>query len=122
MIVVLNKLDAVDPANATSWAEALSAVPGISAIVGYSKENLRKTDFKSLRLSIKGEGERRDHPELTALPTTRDCDSHELFHFSVKRTIATSGLDGYVQVEGGKQDIHVLLTDSFCSGKLAKSP
>ncbi|CAK9016086.1 unnamed protein product [Durusdinium trenchii] len=50
LIVVLNKLDAVDPANATSWAEALSAVPGISAIVGYSKENLRKTDFKSLKV------------------------------------------------------------------------
>mmetsp|Transcript_93580 Transcript_93580/g.222467 ORF Transcript_93580/g.222467 Transcript_93580/m.222467 type:complete len:645 (+) Transcript_93580:99-2033(+) len=52
LVVVLNKLDAVDPMNAERWAEALSLVPGISAIIGYSKEELT-AEFRSLRIGKK---------------------------------------------------------------------
>eukprot|EP00440_Ansanella_granifera_P075069 gb/GFBE01081469.1/.p1 GENE.gb/GFBE01081469.1/~~gb/GFBE01081469.1/.p1 ORF type:complete len:685 (+),score=150.52 gb/GFBE01081469.1/:1-2055(+) len=51
LVVVLNKLDAVDPQNAARWAEVLKvAVPGVSGIVGHSKEQLRVADFKPLAL------------------------------------------------------------------------
>mmetsp|Transcript_90061 Transcript_90061/g.160375 ORF Transcript_90061/g.160375 Transcript_90061/m.160375 type:complete len:652 (+) Transcript_90061:115-2070(+) len=51
LVVVLNKLDAVDPQNAALWAKALkTAVPGISGIVGHSKEPLREADFSPLEL------------------------------------------------------------------------
>jgi len=51
LVVVLNKLDAVDPQNAAHWAKALeTAVPGISGIVGHSKEPLRQNDFSPLEL------------------------------------------------------------------------
>ena len=49
-LVVLNKLDAVDPENASEWAKALRKVPGISAIVGYSKEDLSNRDFQELQV------------------------------------------------------------------------
>jgi len=49
-LVVLNKLDAVDPENASEWAKALRKVPGISAIVGYSKEDLSNRDFPELQV------------------------------------------------------------------------
>lgn len=48
--MVLNKLDAVDPENASEWAKALRKVPGISAIVGYSKEDLSNRDFPELQV------------------------------------------------------------------------
>lgn len=49
LVVVLNKLDAVDPREAARWAELLQqGVPGVSAIVGNSKENVRIDDFSPL--------------------------------------------------------------------------
>ncbi|CAE7771594.1 Gnl1, partial [Symbiodinium pilosum] len=49
LVVVLNKLDAVEPENAVSWAKALSKVPGISAITGFSKEELHARAFGDFR-------------------------------------------------------------------------
>ena len=49
LVVVMNKLDAVGPENAERWAKALSGVPGISAITGFSKEELHESKFKDLQ-------------------------------------------------------------------------
>jgi len=50
LVVVMNKLDAVEPENAVNWAKALADVPGISAILGFSKEDLRERAFSGLRI------------------------------------------------------------------------
>lgn len=50
LLVVLNKLDAVSDENALKWAEALQRVPGIAAVLGYSKEDLRHRNFGELQL------------------------------------------------------------------------
>mmetsp|Transcript_41817 Transcript_41817/g.91245 ORF Transcript_41817/g.91245 Transcript_41817/m.91245 type:complete len:569 (+) Transcript_41817:39-1745(+) len=50
LVVVLNKLDAIDPADAMKWAECLQAgIPGVSAVVGYcSKGQLKSDDFGAM--------------------------------------------------------------------------
>jgi len=51
LVVVLNKLDMVEPQDAARWAQVLqSSVPGISAVVGYSKEGLREAAFAPLAI------------------------------------------------------------------------
>jgi len=51
LVVVLNKLDAVQPEVAERWAEVLQlAVPGVCGVVGYSKEPLREHAYKKLAL------------------------------------------------------------------------
>jgi len=49
LVIVLNKLDSVQPADAERWADVLlQGVPGVSAVVGYSKESIRESDFGTL--------------------------------------------------------------------------
>jgi len=49
LVVVLNKLDAVEPKDAEQWADCLLlGVPGIAGVVGYSREHLKASDFGSL--------------------------------------------------------------------------
>ena len=48
--MVLNKLDAVAPENAEAWAKALQKVPGIAAIVGFSKEELGGRSYGQLKV------------------------------------------------------------------------
>jgi hypothetical protein len=50
LLVVLNKLDAVSEENAICWAQALQRIPGIAAVLGYSKEDLRHRNFGDLQL------------------------------------------------------------------------
>jgi len=51
LVLVLNKLDVVDPKNAAKWADVLqSCVPGVMGVVGYSKESLREADFAPLAI------------------------------------------------------------------------
>eukprot|EP00435_Cladocopium_sp_Y103_P027552 s187_g6.t2 len=50
LLVVLNKLDAVSEENAICWAEALKRIPGVAAVLGYSKEDLRHRNFGDLQL------------------------------------------------------------------------
>mmetsp|Transcript_65182 Transcript_65182/g.172696 ORF Transcript_65182/g.172696 Transcript_65182/m.172696 type:complete len:559 (-) Transcript_65182:77-1753(-) len=40
LVVVLNKLDTVRPADAQQWAKCLESIPGVSRVVGHSKESL----------------------------------------------------------------------------------
>lgn len=49
LVLVLNKLDAVDPREAARWADYLQrSIPGVSAVVGYSKESVRAQEFAPL--------------------------------------------------------------------------
>jgi len=51
LVVVLNKLDAVDPKNAAQWAECLKAcIPGIRGVVGYSQKALKADEYCPLEL------------------------------------------------------------------------
>lgn len=51
LVVVLNKLDMVEPQNAARWAQVLqSSVPGIRAVVGFSKEALSEDAFAPLAI------------------------------------------------------------------------
>lgn len=51
IVMVLNKLDAVEPSDAARWAAYLQqAIPGISGIVGYSKEHLQTGLFGDLKV------------------------------------------------------------------------
>jgi|Transcript_90623 ribosome biogenesis GTPase A len=51
LVVVLNKLDMVQPENAARWAQVLqSSVPGIMAVVGFSKEGLNESAFAPLAI------------------------------------------------------------------------
>eukprot|EP00927_Polykrikos_kofoidii_P072363 TRINITY_DN68491_c0_g1_i1.p1 TRINITY_DN68491_c0_g1~~TRINITY_DN68491_c0_g1_i1.p1 ORF type:complete len:615 (+),score=115.38 TRINITY_DN68491_c0_g1_i1:117-1961(+) len=49
LVIVLNKLDAVEPRAAAKWAACLEqGIPGVSAVVGYSKEPVRAEAFSPL--------------------------------------------------------------------------
>jgi ribosome biogenesis GTPase A len=51
LVLVLNKLDVVDPKAAARWSEVLQmCVPGVMGVVGYSKEPVREEDFAPLRI------------------------------------------------------------------------
>lgn len=51
LVLVLNKLDAVEPATAARWATALQAgVPGVSGVIGHSKEDVRAQSFHPLTI------------------------------------------------------------------------
>jgi GTP-binding protein EngB required for normal cell division len=51
LVLVLNKLDMVNPGDAASWAEVLqSCVPGVMGVVGYSKEPLREEAYAPLEI------------------------------------------------------------------------
>jgi len=51
LVVVFNKLDAVDPSEAKKWADCLlKSVPGIVGVVGFSKESVRQEDFYPLQI------------------------------------------------------------------------
>ena len=50
LLVVLNKLDAVSEENAICWSQALERIPGVAAVLGYSKEDLRHRNFGDLQL------------------------------------------------------------------------
>jgi len=51
LVVVLNKLDTVEPANASTWADCiLRGIPGIAGVVGFSKESIREENFAPLRV------------------------------------------------------------------------
>mmetsp|Transcript_8662 Transcript_8662/g.18909 ORF Transcript_8662/g.18909 Transcript_8662/m.18909 type:complete len:610 (-) Transcript_8662:545-2374(-) len=49
LVLVLNKLDCITPAEAQKWAECLrEGVPGIAAVVGYSKESLKMDAYGTM--------------------------------------------------------------------------
>lgn len=51
LVLVLNKLDAVEPSIAARWAAALQAgVPGVSGVIGHSKEDVRAESFRPLAM------------------------------------------------------------------------
>jgi len=51
LVVVLNKLDTVEPSSAVRWAECLRhGIPGISEVVGYSKEFLESQAYGDLQV------------------------------------------------------------------------
>eukprot|EP00930_Biecheleria_cincta_P025686 TRINITY_DN18240_c0_g1_i2.p1 TRINITY_DN18240_c0_g1~~TRINITY_DN18240_c0_g1_i2.p1 ORF type:complete len:659 (+),score=120.51 TRINITY_DN18240_c0_g1_i2:163-2139(+) len=51
LVLVLNKLDAVEPATAAQWAAALQAgVPGVNGVVGHSKEDVHQAAFRPLTM------------------------------------------------------------------------
>mmetsp|Transcript_15368 Transcript_15368/g.30264 ORF Transcript_15368/g.30264 Transcript_15368/m.30264 type:complete len:584 (+) Transcript_15368:53-1804(+) len=51
LVVVLNKLDAVDPKDAVQWEKCLTAcIPGIQGVVGYSKEALKADKYSPLEM------------------------------------------------------------------------
>jgi len=51
LVLVLNKLDVVDPQAAARWAEVLqNCVPGVMGVVGFSKESLKESEFEPLMI------------------------------------------------------------------------
>lgn len=50
-VIVLNKLDMVEPQVAARWAEVLrTCIPGVEGVIGYSKEPLRESEFAPLAI------------------------------------------------------------------------